>query len=67
MDFSHEREWRIPHNFTFEYDQVEFVIVNTYEDMAQFPRELKDAVGRDRFLIMDVYRNVERLWPVHHI
>lgn len=67
VDFSHEREWRIPHNFTFEYDQVEFVIVNTYEDMAQFPRELKDAVGRDRFLIMDVYRNVERLWPVHHI
>lgn len=67
VDYSHEREWRIPHDFSFEYNQVEFVIVNTYEDMAQFPRELKDAIGREKFLIMDVYRNIERLWPVHHV
>ena len=64
-DWTHEREWRVPHDFTFEHSQVEFVIVDTYEDVARFPKELKDAIGRDRFLIMDVYRQVERLWPVH--
>jgi hypothetical protein len=67
IDFSHEREWRVPHNFTFGLDQVCFVIVKQYEDMAQFPRELKDEIGRQRFVIMDIYKNIERLWPVHNI
>lgn len=67
VDYSHEREWRVPHDFTFEYDQIEFVILDTYEDMAQFPRELKDQIGREKFLLMENYRQVERLWPVHRI
>jgi len=57
----------VPHDFTFEYDQIEFVILDTYEDMAQFPRELKDQIGREKFLLMENYRQVERLWPVHRI
>jgi hypothetical protein len=67
VDYSHEREWRVPHDFTFQLEQVEFIVVETYEDMARFPRELKDQIGRDRFLILDVYRQIERLWPVHII
>ena len=65
IDFSREREWRIPHDFNFEYEQVSFVIVNTYEDMAKFPQGLKDSIGRENFIIMEIYRNIERLWPVH--
>jgi hypothetical protein len=45
VDYSHEREWRVPHDFTFEHDQVQFVVVNSYEDVARFPKELKDAIG----------------------
>ena len=67
VDYSHEREWRVPHDFTFELNQVEFVILPSYKEMAEFPSELKDAIGREKFLLMDVYRNVERLWPVHNI
>lgn len=67
VDYSHEREWRVPHDFAFKLSQVEFVILRTYKDMAAFPGELKDAIGRDKFLLMDIYRTVERLWPVHHI
>lgn len=67
VDFSHEREWRVPHDFTFELSQVEFVILKAYEDMARFPQDLKDGIGREKFLIMDVYRTIERLWPVHNI
>jgi len=65
VDYTHEREWRTTVDFTFEYDDVEFVIVNTYEDLAKFPADLKDGIGRAKFLIMDVYRNIERLWPTH--
>lgn len=65
VDFSHEREWRVPHTFEFEYNQVEFVIVKSYEDVAQFPKDLKDEIGRAQFLIMDIYEQIESLWPVH--
>ena len=33
--------------------------------MARFPRELKDAIGRDKFILMDMYRKIEELWPTH--
>src|SRR5216683_760971 len=65
IDFSHEREWRIPHDFTFEFSQIEFVIVDKYGDVARFPKDLKDAIGREKFLIMEVYKRIESLWPVH--
>ena len=67
IDYSHEREWRVPHDFTFSLDQVQFLILPTYEEMATFPKELKDAIGREKFLLMEVYRNIERLWPVHNL
>lgn len=63
VDYSHEREWRVPHNFTFDYENVQFVVVERYEDVAQMDRKLKDAIGREKFLMMDVYRQIYRLWP----
>jgi len=65
VDYTHEREWRVPHDFAFDRGRLAFVILNTYEDMARFPRELKDAIGRDKFILMDVYRTIESLWPTH--
>jgi hypothetical protein len=67
VDYSHEREWRIPHDFTFNYQNIEFIILDTYEDMAKFPRELKDSIGRNKFLLMDNYRHIELIWPVHRL
>ena len=64
-DYSHEREWRVPHDLHFEYNHISFVTLSTYKDMAEFPRELKDAIGRDKFILIDNYRNIENLWPVH--
>ena len=66
-DYSHEREWRIPHHFIFKYDQIEFVVLDTYEDMEKFPRELKREIGEEKFLLMDNYRTIEKFWPVHII
>jgi hypothetical protein len=31
IDYSHEREWRVPHDFTFGPANVEFIILPTYQ------------------------------------
>jgi hypothetical protein len=67
IDYSHEREWRVPGDFAFERAKdVSFVIVDTYLDEARLPRELKDAIGRENIILMDNYRKVNALWPWHH-
>lgn len=65
VDYSHEREWRVPHNFSFNLSEVEFVIVPDYEAVAKFPKHLKDSIGRSKFIMLDVYSQIEKLWPVH--
>ena len=51
--------------FFFDYSDIAFVVLNSYKDMAQFPADLKDAIGREKFLLMDNYTRIEKLWPVH--
>lgn len=63
-DYSQEREWRVPHDFPFELDKVCFIILNTYEDLAKFPKEYKDIIGRNNFILMENYKKIEQLWPV---
>ena len=67
IDFSHEREWRVPHSLTFEAGKVAFVIVDSYADMAKAPKKLKDEIGRKNWLIMDNYERIEEFWPLHYI
>jgi hypothetical protein len=67
IDYSHEREWRVPHDLDFGYSDVAFIIVASYNDMAKAPKELKDAIGRENWLIMDNYARIEGLWPVHKL
>jgi hypothetical protein len=65
IDYSHEREWRVPHQFLFEHSDIQFVVLKNYEDMARFPKPLKDAIGREKFILVEVYQNIEALWPTH--
>ena len=65
LDYTHEREWWVPHDFHFELQEVQFVTVRSYEDVARFPTDIKDAIGRDKFLLLDVYEQIETLWPTH--
>lgn len=41
--------------------------MDKYGDVARFPKDLKDAIGREKFLIMEVYKRIESLWPVHKV
>jgi hypothetical protein len=65
VDYSHEREWRVPQDYKFDLSQVEFVVVPNYEAVATFPKTLKDQIGREKFIIVEVYSQIEKLWPVH--
>jgi len=65
VDYTHEREWRVPHEFPFEYNNVQFVILPDYKVMAEFPPEFKDAIGRENFILLDNYKRIEEFWPVH--
>ena len=65
IDYTHEREWRVPHNFKFKLDQVQFIVLPDYSEMARFPQHLKDGIGREKFILFDVYQHIETLWPTH--
>lgn len=65
VDYTHAREWRVSYDLEFTVDKVVFIVVDTYEDMAQAPKELKDSIGRDSWLIMVDYRKIEDLWTMH--
>lgn len=67
LDYSHEREWRVAGNLKFEYSDIAFVILQDYKAMARFPQNLKDAIGREKFLLLDNYKKIEALWPVHKL
>ena len=62
-DYSKEREWRVAHDFKFEYSQISFVVVGSHEDMDHIPHHLKNCIGLEKFLIMNVYKKIEGLWP----
>lgn len=64
-DYTHEREWRVPHDLPFEYSDIAFIVLEDYEAMAKFPKELKDEIGREKFVLLDNYKKIEELWPVH--
>jgi hypothetical protein len=66
-DYTYEREWRIAKDLGFTLQDVAFVTVDTYEDMAKAPKPLKDAIGRDNWIILSNYRKIEQLWPQHKL
>ena len=67
VDFSHEREWRVPHDYPFTLDDVKFVVIKRTQDLAMFPQDLVNAIGIEKFIIMENYKFIETLWPVHII
>lgn len=63
VDYTHEREWRVPEDLHFEYKDVKFVVVKSNDDFLSFPLDLRNEIGEEKFLIMDGYKTIELLWP----
>jgi len=43
-DFAHEREWRVPQDFSFQLADVAFLTVASYEDEAARPPDESAAI-----------------------
>lgn len=62
-DWTHEREWRVASDFQFDYDDVQFVVVETHEEFSKLPQQVRDGIGADKFIIMSVVRHIAKTWP----
>ena len=69
VDYSHEREWRTPKDLSFEYTDIAFIVLKSIADYEQMPQDIKNELQNinTKIIIMDNYRLVEDLWPVHKI
>lgn len=65
IDYTREREWRVPHDLLFELEEVAFVIVASRDDEETLAEPLAAALGGDRILRMDNYSRISELWPWH--
>lgn len=65
VDFTHEREWRIPRDFGFQYTHIQFVVLKSVTDLQKFPSNLIEEIGIEKFVFMDTYKKIEELWPTH--
>jgi hypothetical protein len=65
IDYAHEREWRVPDDFEFAYEDIKFLIVETFADISKLPDATVRAVGERSILSMSNYRRIEELWPTH--
>lgn len=65
IDYAHEREWRVPGDFDFGYDDIKFLVVETFADVAKLPPAAVKAIGERSILSMDNYKRIEELWPTH--
>jgi hypothetical protein len=66
VDYTHEREWRVPRNLSFSLNDVEFVIVPSAEEMRRMwdaSDEIREGLPEDKWLFMNNYEQIERLWP----
>lgn len=65
IDYSHEREWRTPRDFGFQYVYVAFVILKSVRDLQRIPESIINEIGLEKFIFMDTYKKIEELWPTH--
>lgn len=65
VDYSHEREWRVTKDLTFQFQNVWFIILDKVADLRKIPPEIIEEVGIEKFLFMDTYKKIEELWPTH--
>lgn len=65
VDYTHEREWRLPNSLTFSYEDISFVIIKKHADYDMLPDDFKVNFDRNKIIVMDNYKFVEDLWPVH--
>ncbi len=67
IDFTHEREWRVLHDFTFEYTDIAFIILPSSKNIPIISPKIQRTIGGNNILFMSNYLKIEEFWPTHHI
>ena len=63
QDWIHEREWRLPTSFTFEFSDVSYVLVESIADADQIMQRVGTMnLPESRFIPMEVYRTIREAW-----
>ncbi len=63
LDWVHEREWRLPNSLTFEYSDVEYVIVESIQDAIRVVQRIgAQHVPEEKLIPMEVYRTIRQAW-----
>jgi hypothetical protein len=63
LDWLAEREWRLPKNLSFEYRDVQYVIVNTIEDARNIVHQIgADHLPEERLIPIEVYATIRKAW-----
>lgn len=65
VDYTHEREWRMTTDLRFTYQDIAFVIIKQHKDYNLLPQKFKKVFDRNKIIVMDNYKLIEDLWPVH--
>lgn len=65
VDYTHEREWRVGRDFSFQYHYVRFVVLKSVADLEKIPQSIIKEIGVEKFIFIDTYKKIEELWPTH--
>lgn len=63
IDYLHEREWRLPTELSFEYGNLEYVLVKSLEDATSVVRTIgSQSLPEKKLIPLDTYEEIQRAW-----
>jgi hypothetical protein len=63
IDYLHEREWRLPSQLSFEYSDLEYVLVKSIEEATSVVHRIGAANLPEKKLIpLNTYEEIRKAW-----
>jgi hypothetical protein len=63
IDFIHEREWRLPFPFSFEYSDLEYVLVQSIEDATSIVHQIgSERLPESKLIPLNTYEEIRKAW-----
>ena len=64
-NFLYEREWRIPNTLQFQFEDIQFVLVDSHKDASTLTNKFgPNNIPDDRVIVMESHRRVMDTWGV---
>ena len=63
IDYLHEREWRLPLQFAFEYADLEYVLVESIEDATSIVHKIgSENLPEKKLIPLSIYEEIRKAW-----